>query len=292
MCSAKYTWDRWYVDLICRHTQMSEGIFHHFKMLSTNNFINAATQPTIWGHHHITVIALKPHGEVTVWAHSDIKLKHHIDLTVTSQWWTHPDLTPWHHNVLKQFSPSDITISSHNLWQTFVVYLYYHSLTMLVSCVISNELCPKSNTPIFSDLQYSPLTNMHLFWSGRCVFLHVITTPACSHVCYWCVPWCDTSQCEIHVTSMWYHRYGIIVWDVCDITVLVSWSHMLTRHPFWGVAFLLCCRCQRWAAVNEIMCRSGSRTWLHTSYSVVMAGIVLPVWISVAFVVSMSWYRE
>ena len=62
------------------------------------------TQPTIRGHHDITVIWYKPHGKVTVWAHSDLKLKHYIDLTVTSQWWPHPGLTQWYHNVLTLYS--------------------------------------------------------------------------------------------------------------------------------------------------------------------------------------------
>ena len=79
----------------------------------------------------------KNHGEITVWAHSDI--------TVTSQWWPHPDLTQCPHTVLTLWYQNQLT--HHNLTQSFAIYLYYHSLITLVSCVISNELCPKSNFP-------------------------------------------------------------------------------------------------------------------------------------------------
>ena len=69
----------------------------------------------------------------------DLKLKlHQIDLTVRSQW-PQSSLTLWHHNKVTEFPHCDIKLS--NSCSLLVL-----TLTTLIYCGISNELCPKSNT--------------------------------------------------------------------------------------------------------------------------------------------------
>ena len=71
--------------------------------------------------------------------------------------------------------------------------------------------------------------------------------------------WCDASQCEVLVTSIWYHNDGIIVWDVCDIPMIMSRPHMLTGRcmPLHFCALHHSCHslAQSWSAVKSC-CRA------------------------------------
>ena len=189
----------------------------------TNLMEKSQYELTVISNWKVILTSQWPHSDdLTQVSHCDITMISHSSYTVTSQY-AHTILTPWHHNLTQS-----LTV----LCSSLVL-----SLTTLVSCVISNELRSYSNTPAFPDSWRSSLSNLYPLWSRISGFFHVITAPACPHMCYsYVIRWYDMSTLVrghkvvtvwhltvwVPVTSMWYHSDGIIVWDICEINVIMS----------------------------------------------------------------------